>query len=70
MVGNVSDTEDEAAGTINAGKLGSVTFGTSFLANPDLTVHFKTGALLNTPNTDTLYTLPAEDYTGYPSLAE
>ena len=46
-----------------------VSFGTLFLANPDLPERFRVGAALNQPDKDTFYTPGAEGYTDYPALA-
>jgi N-ethylmaleimide reductase len=43
-----------------------VSFGTSFLANPDLVKRFQQNALLNAPNPNTFYTSGSEGYIDYP----
>jgi N-ethylmaleimide reductase len=68
LVGNMGYSADEAAQTIEAGKLDAVAFGTSFLANPDLPERIRTGAALNTPDQSTFYTPGAKGYTDYPAL--
>ncbi len=68
LIGNMGYTGEEAGKDVAAGKIDAVAFGTSFLANPDLPVRIKTGALLNQPNPATFYTWDAEGYTDYPAL--
>ncbi|MDF1764243.1 MAG: alkene reductase [Oleibacter sp.] len=65
---NMGYTPQEAADTIASGTAALVSFGTSFLANPDLPERIKQGADLNTPDPDTFYTSGAEGYTDYPTL--
>jgi N-ethylmaleimide reductase len=50
------------------GKCDLISFGRTFLANPDLVKRFKTGAPLNTPDMDTFYSHGPRGYTDYPSL--
>ena len=45
-----------------------VAFGRSFLANPDLDQRIATGAPLNQPDYNTLYTPGPVGYTDYPTL--
>lgn len=45
-----------------------VSFGTPFIANPDLVNRFKVGAPLNDVDRETLYTPGAKGYTDYPAL--
>ncbi|MBL8413253.1 MAG: alkene reductase [Propionivibrio sp.] len=66
LIGNMGYTGDEAASAVAEGKVDAVTFGTGFLANPDLPARIKVGAPLNTPNPDTFYTPGPEGYTDYP----
>ncbi len=68
LVGNMGYTGEEADRDIAAGKIDAVAFGTSFLANPDLSARFKTGASLNRPKPATFYTSGPEGYTDYPAL--
>lgn len=46
-----------------------IAFGITFLANPDLVERMKTGAELNQPDFDTLYTPGEKGYTDYPFLS-
>lgn len=48
----------------------AVSFGTTYIANPDLPVRFKLDAALNDPNPETFYGGGAEGYTDYPTLAQ
>ncbi|RUT80155.1 alkene reductase [Ancylomarina longa] len=47
-----------------------VSFGTSYLANPDLEKRFELDADLNAPNQDTFYGGDEAGYTDYPSMTE
>jgi N-ethylmaleimide reductase len=68
LIGNMGYTAAEAEAAITTGQLDAVAFGTSFLANPDLPARIKSGAALNTPDSDTFYTPGAKGYTDYPTL--
>ena len=68
LVGNMGYTANEAAEAIATGQLDAVTFGTPFLANPDLPARFKADAPLNKPDQATFYTWDAKGYTDYPTL--
>jgi N-ethylmaleimide reductase len=46
----------------------AVSFGTFFLANPDLPERFKTNSALNKADTDTFYTQDVTGYTDYPCM--
>ena len=54
---------------ITSGAADMVSFGQSFIANPDLVQRFKTDAELNTPDPDTFYGGDEKGYTDYPALA-
>lgn len=58
----------DANAALASGRADAITFGRTFLANPDLPARFKANAPLNTPNVDTYYTQGAEGYTDYPTL--
>jgi len=45
-----------------------IAVGRPFLANPDLPTRWKTGAAMNAPDMDTLYTPGPKGYTDYPAL--
>lgn len=66
LIGNMGYSGDEAATVVAEGKVDAVTFGTGFLANPDLPARIKAGAPLNAPDPDTFYTPGPEGYTDYP----
>lgn len=51
-----------------AGEADMVSFGVSFIANPDLPVRFAKGAELNTPDPTTFYGGTEKGYTDYPFL--
>lgn len=51
-----------------AGKCDLIAFGRPFLANPDLTNRWQTGAAANAPDMATFYTPGPKGYTDYPSL--
>ena len=53
---------------LNDGFADLVAFGRSFLANPDLDKRIATGAGLNQPDYNTLYTPCLVGYTDYPLL--
>jgi N-ethylmaleimide reductase len=59
---------DSAEAAIAGGKADLVSFGTKFLANPDLVERFRTGQSLNLPDPATFYQGEAHGYTDYPSL--
>ncbi len=62
-------TLETAEEEISSGRADLVSFGTQFLANPDLPERFATGAALNAPNPATFYSGGALGYTDYPALA-
>jgi N-ethylmaleimide reductase len=68
LVGNMGYSPQEAAEAIAAKKLDAVTFGTPFLANPDLPARVKAGAELNAPDAATFYSPGAKGYTDYPAM--
>ncbi|KAI9324531.1 NADHflavin oxidoreductase/NADH oxidase [Zopfochytrium polystomum] len=69
LIGNAGYTVEEANEQIAVGKIDAVTFGSLFLANPDLPERFAKGAALNAPRSDTFYVGGAKGYTDYPFLA-
>jgi N-ethylmaleimide reductase len=68
LIFNGGYTGDSARSAISEGKCDAVTFGTSFLANPDLPRRFREGAELNESDPDTWYARGPEGYIDYPSL--
>ncbi|MEP7012679.1 MAG: alkene reductase [Acidobacteriota bacterium] len=61
-------TFDAAEEVVASGRADLVSFGSSFLANPDLPERFAEAAPLNAPNPATFYGGGAEGYTDYPAL--
>ncbi len=61
-------TAKEAQAVIDAGTADAVSFGRTFLANPDLPARLKAGAPLNPMNPATMYSQGPEGYTDYPAL--
>ena len=59
---------ERAEADLAAGKADVITFGMTFLANPDLPARFRSGAALNAPDITTLYTPGEKGYTDYPAL--
>jgi N-ethylmaleimide reductase len=53
---------------IRGGQADLVSFGASFLANPDLPERLRAGAPLNTPDRATFYGGDERGYTDYPVL--
>ena len=69
IITNGGYTRDSAEAIIEAGKAQLVSFGTLFLANPDLPERFALNADLNEPDRATMYGGGGEKgYTDYPSL--
>lgn len=60
---------ERAAASVRTGKADLVSFGTRFLANPDLVERFKRGAALNEADPSTFYQGEERGYTDYPTLA-
>lgn len=59
-----------ANAAIESGAADLVSFGTSYLANPDLPERLRVGAPLNAPDRATFYGGDARGYTDYPTLGE
>jgi len=68
LIANMGYDATEAEEAITTKKLDAVSFGTSFVANPDLPARIKTGAELNVPNPETFYLGDEVGYTDYPAL--
>jgi len=62
---------DRARGNaaVSSGAADAVSFGQSFLANPDLVARLKADAALNEPDTATFYGGSEHGYTDYPTMA-
>jgi N-ethylmaleimide reductase len=58
-----------AEADIAGGRADVVSFGSTFLANPDLPERLRVGAALNAPDPATFYGGDAKGYTDYPALA-
>jgi hypothetical protein len=61
---------DTAQAVLDAGTADAVSFGRTFLANPDLPERLRTGAALTPDDIKTWYSQGPEGYTDYPTLAE
>lgn len=68
-IANNGYDRETAIAAVGDGKVDAVAFGKAFIANPDLVLRLKTGALLNEPNQPTFYGGGAQGYTDYPALA-
>lgn len=60
----------DATKILNEGDADLVSFGSPFIANPDLVERFKVDAPLNELDRETLYTPGAKGYTDYPTFDE
>jgi N-ethylmaleimide reductase len=67
-VANGGYDHDRAAAAISAGDADLVSFGTPFIANPDLVERFRLRAPLNSGDRATYYSGGARGYTDYPAL--
>ena len=56
--------------TLDAGVADAISFGRTFIANPDLPERLRSGADLNVPDGKTFYSQGPEGYVNYPRLAE
>lgn len=61
-------TRESGEAAIQEGQADLISFGTLFIANPDLPLRFRTGASLNTPDRTTYYGGGAAGYTDYAPL--
>ncbi len=61
---------DSAAADLEAGKAELISFGSSFIANPDLVTRMKNTLELAKPDPATFYTPGEKGYTDYPSLVQ
>ncbi len=68
LVLNGGYTGESAREAIAGGRCDAITFGTPFLANPDLPRRLAEGAELNESDPNTWYTRGPEGYVDYPSL--
>ncbi|MDA8250396.1 MAG: hypothetical protein M0Z28_14665 [Rhodospirillales bacterium] len=60
---------ERAEAAITAGETDFVSFGSAFLANPDLVARIKAGAPLNQPDPATFYQGEERGYTDYPTMS-
>jgi N-ethylmaleimide reductase len=68
LITNAGYTQATGNQVIQAGIADLVSFGRSFIANPDLPQRFALNAPLNTPDESTFYGSGPQGYTDYPSL--
>ena len=69
LVLNSDYFQAEAQGALDASRADAISFGRTFLANPDLPARFRSGADLNPIDfTPTWYSQGAEGYTDYPVM--
>lgn len=61
-------TADRAEGDLAAGRTELVSFGSSYIANPDLVERMRKGAELAAPDQATFYTPDAKGFTDYPAM--
>lgn len=66
LIANLGFTQESANEILNDAGADLVSFGTSFIANPDLVDRFKQGIALSRPDPETFYTGGAKGYTDYP----
>lgn len=60
--------KDTADKVLSDGDADLVSFGVSFIANPDLVERYRTGAALNVPDQNTFYTPGEKGYTDYKTI--
>lgn len=65
---NCGYTLEKAQTALEQGNADMISFGTLYIANPDLVERFKTGAELNTPDQSTFYGGDEHGYIDYPAL--
>lgn len=70
LIRNGGYTRNQAENSIRENKTDLVSFGRSFLANPDLIYRFENELELNDPDYDTFYTPGEKGYTDYPFYKE
>jgi N-ethylmaleimide reductase len=68
VIANGGLTYESATELVASGKAALASFGTPFLANPDLPERFRRGAPLNQPDRNTFYGGGSAGYTDYPVL--
>lgn len=65
---NQAYTKESGNAAVAAGEADAVSFGTLYIANPDLVKRFSKGCALNEADSDTYHTDGSKGYTDYPSL--
>ncbi len=68
LIANVEMTQERGNRLIEAGLADSIAFGRPYIANPDLPMHFLTGAPLNEVSWPTVYASGPKGYSDYPTL--
>ena len=66
VIMNGGYTADRAAADLNAGKCELISFGSSYIANPDLVARMEKGLEITKPDMNTFYTPGAVGYNDYP----
>lgn len=70
FIANGGFEPEEAADWIASNKTDAVTFGRTFIANPDLPARIRAGGPYNTPNDSTFFGGNHVGYTDYPALTQ
>jgi N-ethylmaleimide reductase len=68
-IANCGYDAQSAEEALSSGRADLVSFGSKFLANPDLVERFRAGAELNVPNPETFYQGEERGYIDYPAMA-
>ena len=68
FIRNEKLSEDSAEDLLNKGEADAVSFGSLYIANPDLEKRFEASAPLNDPDPSTFFLQGAKGYTDYPFL--
>lgn len=68
LIGNMGYDAKEAEDAVATGKLDAVSFGVSFIANPDFPARIKTNSNFNQPSPETFYSSGEVGYTDYSVL--
>lgn len=68
-IANCGYDAQSAEEALESGRADLVSFGSKFLANPDLVERFRVGAELNAPNPDTFYQGEERGYIDYPAMS-
>ncbi len=69
VIANEEMTPADGARLIREGTADAVSFGSAFIANPDMVERIASGAPFNQPDKDTFYTEGPRGYTDYPVFA-